>query len=77
MGYVYVVSKTTQCDECELPDPDALHYSQVGTIYQCDICRYYYELKMLRRGGAYWMPIDKEEVEKIINPKKKPAKKKS
>ena len=71
MGYVYVVTKTTKCDECELPDPNTLHYSQAGTIFQCDICTDCHELKVGRRGSKHWMPIDKEKVEKIINSKKK------
>ena len=71
MGYVYVVTKNSKCDECELPNPDHLHYSEAGTIFQCDTCRLYYQLKVGRRGKHYWMPIDKEEVEKIINPRKK------
>ena len=71
MGYVYVVTKISKCDECELPDPQELHYSEAGTIFQCDTCSFYYELKVGRRGKHYWMPIDKEEVDKILKPKKK------
>lgn len=71
MPFVYVVTKSGRCDDCLLPDFDDLHYTQAGSIYQCDTCNYYYEFKIGRRNKPYWARIDEEDVEKIIKPKKK------
>lgn len=71
MPYIHIVPKSGRCDDCLLPDFDDLDYTQAGTIYQCDSCSYYYELKVARRSKLYWAQIDEEDVKKIIKPKKK------
>lgn len=71
MPYIHIVPKSGRCDNCLLPDFDDLDYTQAGTIYQCDSCSYYYELKVTRRGKLYWARIDEEDVNKIVKSKKK------
>jgi NAD-dependent SIR2 family protein deacetylase len=75
MPYVYVVAKSAKCDECLLPDLDNLHYTQAGTIYKCDYCGLYYQMRLMRRGRMAWLPIDEEEVDKILLPKNKKKRK--
>lgn len=64
MGYRYFVApiEPMQCELCKLPDIDKLHSSQAGSVYQCDKCSHLYELRIKRRGGIMWFPVNAKSV---------------
>lgn len=63
MGYRYFIAPiNVRCEECDLPSPEGLHYSQQGSIYQCDKCDQLFEFKIGRRGKHFWFATEPELV---------------